>query len=95
MNNLTFNELPKAVGLLHDKLSHIELQLAQGPSALVTTVNKPVNTKELCKFLSISEPTCIRWRKKGKIPFMQIGGAVRYDLQSVVQAIEQKRGKAC
>lgn len=92
MNNLTFNELPKAVGLLHDKLSHIEQQLAQSSVAFVTTVSKPVNTKELCKFLSISEATCIRWRKKNRIPYLKIGGSIRYEIKSVVEALEVAGG---
>jgi excisionase family DNA binding protein len=92
MNNLTFNELPNAIGLLHDKLSNIELLLAQGTNAQVSTMGKPFNTKELCRFLGISEPTCIRWRKKGKIPFLKVGGSIRYDKAAVIAAIESRKG---
>ena len=52
---------------------------------------QPITTKQLCKFLSITEPTVIRWRKKGKIPFMQIGSALRYDKEAVIKAISDKR----
>lgn len=52
---------------------------------------QPVTTKQLCDFLGVTEPTIIRWRKKGKIPFMQIGSAVRFNLPAVVSALEVKR----
>lgn len=52
---------------------------------------QPITTKQLCEFLSITEPTVIRWRKKGKIPFMQIGSALRYDREAVIKAISEKR----
>ena len=52
---------------------------------------QPVTTKQLCEFLRVTEPTIIRWRKKGKIPFMQIGSAVRFNLPAVISALEVKR----
>ena len=52
---------------------------------------QPVTTKQLCEFLGITEPTVIRWRKKGKIPFMQIGSAIRFNLSAVVSALEVKK----
>lgn len=50
--------------------------------------SKPINQRELCTFLGLTEPTVIRWRKKGKIPFMQIGSAIRYDVNTVIEALE-------
>jgi excisionase family DNA binding protein len=63
---------------------------------LTLTVNSesnepPINTKELCEFLDITEPTCIRWRKKGKIPFFTIGSAIRYDKNEVMEALRKKQ----
>lgn len=45
-------------------------------------------TKELCARLDITEPTVIRWRKKGKIPFLLIGSSVRYNYRAVIKALE-------
>lgn len=53
------------------------------------TLTKPVTTKELCDFLRITEPTVMRWKKKGKIPYMNIGTAVRFDLYKVLAALEK------
>ena len=49
----------------------------------------PINTKQLCEFLDITEPTCIRWRKKGKIPFFTIGSAIRYDKKEVIESLKR------
>jgi excisionase family DNA binding protein len=52
---------------------------------------QPVTTKQLCEFLGVTEPTIIRWRKKGKIPFLQIGSSIRFNLSAVVSALEVKK----
>ncbi|MEQ7798180.1 helix-turn-helix domain-containing protein [Pedobacter sp. ASV1-7] len=53
----------------------------------------PITTKQLCEFLGITEPTVIRWRKKGKIPFMQIGSSIRFDVAAVLASLEVKNKK--
>ena len=58
-----------------------------------TKNEKPINQRDLCKFLDLSEPTVIRWRKKGLIPFMQIGSAIRYDVNRVIEALENGKKK--
>lgn len=57
-----------------------------------------IDTRELCSRLGITEPTVIRWRKKGKIPFIQIGSSVRFNYHKVLEALEttnKRRAKAC
>lgn len=49
-----------------------------------------IDRKELCKRLSITEPTAIRWDRKGKIPSFKIGSNVRYNWQSVIDKLEGK-----
>lgn len=53
-------------------------------------LEQPVTTEELCKFLSISEPSLIRLRKKRKIPFIEVGNLIRYDKAAVIKALEKK-----
>lgn len=50
-----------------------------------------IDRKELCKRLAITEPTAIRWEKKGKIPCFHIGSSVRYNWPAVIEALEQKQ----
>ena len=96
MENLFFTSLttPEVRKLLRDELE----DFFENPHRTVGDNNKnekPVTTKELCSFLGITEPTVIRWRKKGKIPFIQIGSAIRFNLSAVVQALEvTKKPKA-
>lgn len=51
-----------------------------------------IDTKELLLRLGLSEPTVIRYRQKGVIPFLQVGSAIRYDYQKVLDALEKKKG---
>jgi hypothetical protein len=50
-----------------------------------------VDTAEICRRLGITEPTAIRYRKKGKIPFFTIGSAIRYNWQKVLESLEGKK----
>lgn len=47
-----------------------------------------INGDELCKKLGITMQTLIRWKHKGKVPYLQIGASIRYDLNKVLQALE-------
>jgi predicted DNA-binding transcriptional regulator AlpA len=55
-------------------------------------VEKPVEVidrEELQRRLGLSEPTVIRYEKKGKIPAIRIGPNVRYNWAAVVAALEK------
>jgi len=50
-----------------------------------------IDRAELCKRLNITEPTVIRWEKKGRIPSFRIGSSVRYNWQRVIDILEGKK----
>ena len=50
-----------------------------------------IDRAELCKRLAITQPTCIRWEKKNKIPCFRIGSSVRYNWATVIQTLENKK----
>lgn len=50
----------------------------------------PINGKEVMKRLDISEPTLIRMRKQKKIPFMNVGGVIRYNWHEVKKALSNQ-----
>ena len=56
-----------------------------------TPLSEVINRGELCKRLSITEPTAIRWEKKGKIPCFRIGSNVRYNWATVICELEGKK----
>ncbi|MEH6304684.1 helix-turn-helix domain-containing protein [Olivibacter sp. CPCC 100613] len=49
---------------------------------------KFLDTKELLEILNIGETTLVRYKKKGLIPYLKMGGIHRYDLDKVVSALE-------
>lgn len=83
--------------------THEELQTTINEAVLEAYKQLPLNLaqkdeveiidgKILMQRLNISEPTLIRWRKKLKIPFLQIGTSIRYDWIKVLNALEKKKG---
>ena len=71
----TFNQMFK------DALKSLPKQEAEKATILLTG-------EELCKKLGVTIQTLIRWRHKGKIPFLRIGSSIRYDFIKVLEAIE-------
>lgn len=64
-----------------------------GNNVSIQPLEQPVTTDELCKWLRISEPSLIRLKKKKRIPFIEIGGSIRYDKAAVVRALEKKEAE--
>ena len=83
MNN-PFETLIERFDLLEEKLSHLNT----GSLPLQPEI---INREELCRRLDITEPTAIRWEKKGKIPRIEIGSAIRYNWPKVIEALEGKQ----
>lgn len=83
------SNLPLAVSAIIDFLNR-DYQPQTGEAKPETII---VDNDALCEKLGISLPTLIRWRHKGKIPFLQIGSAIRYDLNAVLKALEAGKKK--
>lgn len=49
---------------------------------------------ELTEKLGITRQTLLRWRKQNRIPYVQAGSIIRYDLNKVIEALENKKGGA-
>lgn len=69
----THNDLPQMMELLTEQVFKLNEKVDK-LNASKLEYEAPINTKELCKRLQITEQTAIAWRKKGKIPFMQLNG---------------------
>lgn len=46
-----------------------------------------INIEEAMARLDVTRPTLLKWRKKGKIPFLEIGSAIRFNWPDVVKAL--------
>lgn len=92
-NNVILSQIPLEEFLNMVKQAvHQEMANSTG-SEKKNICEPPVTTKQLCEYLNITEPTVIRWRQKGKIPFFQIGSAVRYDKNEVMEALRINKQK--
>lgn len=90
MANMTIIQLE--TGELQDIIKQAvkeALELSAPAKQTLEAPTPPITTKELCTFLNVTEPTIIRWKQKGKIPFYNIGSAVRFDLKKVLAALEK------
>jgi excisionase family DNA binding protein len=72
--------------LILDRFDQLETRLLESGKI---TPPEIIDRAELCKRLDITEPTVIRWEKKGKIPCFRIGSACRYNWTTVVKALEK------
>ena len=90
MNDIIFSQIP--IDELVLKIKEAILQEFQ-PSVENSSkkIEKPVTTKQLCSFLGVTEPTVLRWRQKGRIPFFMIGSAVRFNLSEVIEALKKQK----
>jgi excisionase family DNA binding protein len=88
---LTFEQIPEAIGEILIRLEQIEQLLAN--KAPPSAIKPPITTKELCKFLGVTQPTIARYKKKQIIPYLTIGSAIRFDLDKVIAALENKKKK--
>jgi len=76
--------------ILFDKITELDRRLTE---AHVIVPNEIIDGREMQRRLSITEPTLIRWRNKGKIPHFRIGSSVKYNWASVLRALENENGK--
>jgi excisionase family DNA binding protein len=49
---------------------------------------KPITQNELASFLGVTVETLIKWKAKGKIPYLQLGSKVFYLKSKVISALE-------
>jgi hypothetical protein len=81
-----FEKIDTQLREIHDMIRNIS---ALPPPNCIEIITQD----ELCKRLMISKPTIIRWAKKKKIPLIKIGRSVRFNWQSVIEALESKENK--
>lgn len=87
-NEISLNNLPNIITELCERVEKLEAE-KKGKSQSVNLLNGT----ELCKAIGISELTLIRWRKAGKIPFIEVNGGYRYSLEDVIEAATKKPKK--
>lgn len=86
LSSIPLDELLQSVRLLIKE----ELGLKNNQSG---TIPEYCTGEELCAYIGISKPTLIRYRKKGKIPFIEMGNCIRYDKEKVAKALDSGNKK--
>jgi|GEM_PF-1054122 len=81
LNKSELNNFFETLNVRIDKLMEAMQSAPIKESRLITQ-------KELAKYLSVTEQTIIKWKAKGKIPYLQFGDVIRYDLNEVNRALE-------
>ena len=76
--------------LIIERLSSLESKLSETKAHPALPPIEIIGRKELCNRLAITEPTVIRWERKGKIPSFNIGSSVRYNWHHVISVLEGK-----
>jgi excisionase family DNA binding protein len=90
MDNIILTQVPLET-LLQSLRLIIKEEIKNDWLGLSTQPIEIIDTATLCSRLNITEPTVIRHRKRGKIPFLRIGSSIRYDWNAVVKALESKK----
>jgi hypothetical protein len=77
--------------LILQELRDIKEHLSVAPPGTAITPAEIINEETLCKRLNITLPTASRWRKRNRLPFMQLGSSIRYNWPQVVAVLENKK----
>lgn len=91
--NLSFDQLPKAVAILLNEVSELKKMLAKQTDQQPTTTNEPefITIKEACEILNISAVTLWRYEKKGKVKVYGIGGRRLLKRDELINSLTLKK----
>jgi predicted DNA-binding transcriptional regulator AlpA len=90
--------LQNPFAILEAKLANIEGLLIDLKHPEASQTNKQsqtiLDTDQLMAKLGVTRPTLSKWRKENRIPFIQVGAVVRYDLDKVLEVLESKKRRS-
>lgn len=90
MHNLILSPIDpeKLISSISDQVTANLIAVIQDKTPIQTIIDGD----ELIQKLGITRQTLARWRKQNRIPFIQVGGVIRYDLNKVIEALENRKG---
>lgn len=92
--NLTFDELPKAVNQLSSKLDNIEkLLVQQNEEPTPDPQDHLLTIQEAAKFLRLSVPTIYSKVSRGELPVMKRTKRLYFSLQELTEYVKAGRKK--
>ena len=87
MTEITFNELPRVVSQLAEKLNHIERLLLSQNESKQTASDKFLNIKEAADFIGLSVPTVYGLVHRLDIPHMKRNKRLYFSKQALTEWI--------
>ena len=73
-----------------DKMPKIALPAAKPPIAVSLDSPLYTNSTGLAQALRVGRRTIDNWRERGLIPYVKVGGIVRFDIDEVRAALEKR-----
>lgn len=93
MQNITFDQLPSAVGQLFDKLEAIEVLLKAQENNPQTEEDQILTVDECAQFLNLSKPTVYTLISKGELPVMKRSKRCYFTKSDLVNYLKAGRKK--
>jgi len=94
MTNVSFENLPQAVGLLLEKVDLLE-QLLKSQQNTSAPSDRPMSITEAAKFLNLSVPTLYGFVSKRTIPFSKLGKRLYFSEAELTTWVKSGRKQTC
>ncbi|MBZ9650622.1 helix-turn-helix domain-containing protein [Psychroflexus montanilacus] len=92
--NLTFNDLPKAIQAVYDKMSTIESLIQKHfNTPKEEQVEKLMSIKDASSFLNLSVPTIYSKVSRNEIPYMKRGKRLYFSNKDLINYLKEGRNK--
>lgn len=88
---LTFEDLPRAISILLEKVSRIE-EMLNSSKVLESELSKsePMTTKEVAEYLGVSMVSIYNYINRGALPYFKIGNKKYFKRSEVDKALKVK-----
>ena len=94
MKELTFEQLPKAVSLLNEKLDNLEKFILENSTKKFNSEsNQLLTVKQAAEFLNLAVPTIYSKVSKNELPFMKRSKRLYFSRKELTEYIKKGRNK--
>ncbi|MEZ5174568.1 MAG: helix-turn-helix domain-containing protein [Bacteroidia bacterium] len=93
MEDLTFNDLPKAIVELQESVNEIKQLLLQKTEDTKSDSDELLTVEDTAKFLSLSVPTIYGLISKGDLPMMKRGKRCYFSKKELIEYLREGRRK--
>lgn len=91
MNTLTFDQLPKAVTALLDKVNRLEELLLKKQNPATEPKERLLTVRETAEFLRLSVPTIYTKVSRGELPHMKQGNRLYFSSFELMEYVKEGR----